>query len=240
MKLFYYACLAATAVFYTVTVKAQTADEIIAKHIEAIGGKEKISKINSIYLEGSMDIMGNEAASTTVILHGKGFKNEVNIAGQKIVQCITDTGGWSINPMNGQPTATEMTPEMVKAGQHQIFIGGALFNYAEKGSKVELVGSEDIQGVKTTKLKLTTKGNTELIYYIDPAKYHVVRSVSKSSINGQESEITVNYSNYQTTEYGFVLPFTAEINLQQGLVITNITKKVEINKPVEESVFKAE
>ncbi|MEJ7735953.1 MAG: hypothetical protein WKF97_00890 [Chitinophagaceae bacterium] len=239
MKLLQFAWVAATLFISVTTVKAQSADEIIAKHIEAIGGKEKISQINSLHLESSIEVMGNEATSTTVILHGKGFKNEVDISGQKIIQVITDQGGWSVNPMTGQASATEMTEDMVKAGQHQIYIGGPLFNYAEKGNKVELAGNEDIQGVKAIKLKLTTKGNLELTYFIDPAKYYVIRSISKSTVNGQDVETMVNYSNYQKTEHGYVVPFSAEINLPQGIIIKSTTKKVEINKPVEESIFKA-
>src|SRR2546425_13338282 len=113
-----------------ISAKAQTADEIVAKHIEAVGGKDKISKINSIYLENSIEVMGNEAPGTTVILNGKGFKSEMDFNGQKIVQCITDKGGWTINPMAGQTSATPMPEELVKQGQDQLYIGGPLFNYA--------------------------------------------------------------------------------------------------------------
>lgn len=218
---------------------AQTADEIITKHFEAIGGKEKIAKINSMYIEDSIEVMGNTAPSTTIILNGKGFKSEVDFNGQKIIQCVTDKGGWMINPMVGQNSATNMPDEQVKAAQDQLYIGGPLFNYAEKGNKVELIGKEDLQGVNTLKLKVTSKGNVETLYYIDPQNYYVLKSVSKFNMGGQEVETSILYSNYQKTDYGFMVPFTTELNLPQGLTIKSTRKKVEINKPVDESVFKA-
>jgi len=77
MKLLHIALVAATTLGSVAITRAQTADEIVAKHISAIGGKEKLMQINSLYQENTIEVMGNEASSTTTILNGKGLKNEV-------------------------------------------------------------------------------------------------------------------------------------------------------------------
>ena len=90
---------------------AQNVNEIVNKHIEAIGGKDKIENMKSLYTEGVMSVMGNEAPMKITILNGKGFKSEVEFNGQKIVQTITDKGGWAINPMTGSTTAQAVPEE---------------------------------------------------------------------------------------------------------------------------------
>ena len=53
--------LLALAAITTSSLYAQTVDEIISKHVEAIGGKEKLSQVKSLYTENSVDVMGNSA-----------------------------------------------------------------------------------------------------------------------------------------------------------------------------------
>jgi hypothetical protein len=107
-------------------LQAQTADEIIAKHVEAIGGKDKLSQVKSLYTEATMEVMGNQAPVVEYLLQGKGFKTETDFQGSKIIQCITEKGGWSVNPMAGATEAMAMPEEQYKGSKDQIYLGGAL------------------------------------------------------------------------------------------------------------------
>src|SRR3954463_12009317 len=71
-----------------------TADQIVAKHIEAIGGKAAISQVKSLTIESSTSVMGNDAPTVTTVVDGVGYKNETDFNGTKIVQCYNDKGGW--------------------------------------------------------------------------------------------------------------------------------------------------
>lgn len=220
--------------FAAVPSRAQTADEIVNKYITAIGGKDAIKSVKTISEEGSLDVMGNTAPSTTIIADGKGFKSTVDFNGQQIVQVVTGNGGWMINPMMGQTTATAMPAEQLKASRYQMDIGGPLMDYASKGTKLELLGKDTANGSSVYKLKLTTKDSITMTLLMDVNTGYLVRMLTP--IPGQDGEVTVNLSDYKKVDGGFTMPYAQQIVLPQ-ITISMTTKKIEINKPVDPAIF---
>jgi hypothetical protein len=212
-------------------LRAQSVDEIVNKYVDAIGGRKVLSGITSLVIESSVNVMGSDAPSVTHIINGKGFKSETDFNGAKIVNCITDKGGWAINPMAGQTTPTAIPAEQAKAGQGSYQVGGPLFDYATKGYKVELAGKDaaDFQ------LKASGNGVT-VTYYINANTYLIDKMVNKVNANGQELEITTSFRDYKKTDAGYIIAYTQEVTYPQFTVaITH--SKVEVNTPVDASIF---
>jgi hypothetical protein len=214
-------------------VRAQTADEIVNKYVDAIGGKAKLAQIKSAYILGTTQMMGNNAQSTTSILEGKGFRLEYEAAGQKVIQVFTDKGGWQVNPMMGSTTPQALPEEMYKGSRGQIFITGPLYNYAEKGNKVELVGKEG----NDYKLKVSNQDSVETILYIDGTSYYLTKLTRSMNFMGQSMEMTITFSNFKKTDFGVVFPYLTEINIGGQFTITNTLDKIEINKAIDPAIF---
>jgi hypothetical protein len=229
--------MAVVSMLSAICVHAQTVDDIINKHIEAMGGKDKLASVKTIYTEYDMDVMGNQAAGVTYVVNGKAYRNEIDFGGQKIIQCLTDKGGWGINPMAGQTAAEALPADQVKMSQGQLDVGGPLFNYAAKGNTVELQGKDSVNGVNAFKLKLKGKEGNENLFWIDPSTYYILKSTSKISVNGQDVETGIAFSNYKKTDYGYVVPGTTEVTLPQGLTLNITNKKVEVNKDIDMKMF---
>jgi hypothetical protein len=223
--------LCALTILFTSVIRAQTADEIINKHIEAIGGKEKLSQVKSLYRETSVEVMGNQAPSTEYLLEGKGYKSETEFNGMKIINCYTDKGAWIINPIGGAADAQQIPEEAYQAGKDQIYFGGSLVDYAAKGNKVELAGKEN----NNYKLKVT-RGTTESIYFIDTATYYITKTTAKAEMMGQSVEIIMTFSDYQKTDFGIVLPYTRTTDYG-GFSVSAKLNKVEVNKEIDPKIF---
>ena len=216
--------------------KAQTADDIIKKWTNAMGGGEKLASIKSVYTENELSIMNNPASGKTYILNGKGFKSEIELSGQTIIDCYTVNGGWSINPLAGQPTAVNMPEGQIKLGQLSFDVSGPLYNYGSRGSKVELLGKEDLKGNSAYKIKLTSAAGTEVVYYISDSSYYIMETVAKMNVNGQDIEITTALSDYRKTADGYIMSYSSELDFP-GLTIGFTNKKIEINKEIDPAIF---
>lgn len=236
MKISKIILLASIIVISFINAGAQTADEVINKWVDAMGGKDKLGSIKTIYAEEEINIMNNTAPAKIYLVNGKAFKSEADFNGQKIIDCYGVDSGWSINPLAGVSTATNMPVEQAKLGRLQTDATGPLFNYAAKGSKATMLEKETLNATTLYKLKLTDGNGIETIFSIDGTTYYILKKVTKINLGGQDVEmITVN-SDYRKTDDGFVMPFTQELTLP-GLTLTITDKKIEINKEIDPGIF---
>lgn len=235
MKFIQSAAILCFAFFSISTVQAQPVDDIIAHHINAIGGQDVLLQVKSIYSEGTASAMGNDLPTKTTVLSGIGSKTETEFNGMSIIQCITANAGWMINPMQGQTDPVVLPADAVAKGRSSLNIGGELFNYKDKGYTASLEGREDIAGVSAYKIKLS-KADIELVYFIDPATYYITRSDTKASVNGQDFTTTANFSGYRKTDIGFVVPYTIGTT-NMGYDISINYNKILINQEVDPKIF---
>lgn len=215
-----------------VAVTAQTADEIIDKYITAIGGKENWKKINSMVVEGNVEVQGLEIPFKMQVVNNKGMRSDAEFQGNKIIDILTPDKGWSQNPLSGKATLQPLTSEEMKQKVDELDLQGSFLDYSAKGSTVEFLGKDEDEGNEFYKVKLTTKNNNETTYFFDIKTYLVYKQESTTKQNGQDVKITVKSLNYQKTDAGVIMPYKLD---QGGMVIA--TKKILFNVPIDETQF---
>ncbi|MEY4540144.1 MAG: hypothetical protein RLZZ306_1901 [Bacteroidota bacterium] len=218
---------------------AQTADEIVAKHIEATGGAEKWKALKSMEMVNKFNVQGMDIESKSVIVNGKSSRTDVAVMGQEIISVIDGETGWAQQPamMGGTGEPEDMPGALVKEGRKQINLGGSLLNYKENGSTVELVGKEKLDGVDVYHLKLTEKGGDVTNLFLSTSNYYTLKSSGKRNVQGKEIDAEVTYSNFKQVE-GLTFPHTMEVPSPMGGTMTMETDSIKLNPKVDETIFK--
>lgn len=215
------------------SLSAQTVDEIINKYVTAIGGAEKWSKITSLKVEGQIEVQGVEIPYTMQGIHMKGTRVDAEFQGSKIIDIITPTKGWSLNPFGGKMSLEEITADELKTKVDELDLQDEFVNYKEKGSNVEFLGKEEEDGTSYNKVKLTTKNGNEKTYFFDLTTNLIYKQESTTKQQGQEIKQSVKYLDYQTLENGIKMSFKSDMGQMMM-----VTKKVTINPTIDESIFK--
>src|SRR5688500_14429443 len=125
--------LGIATIFHNHTM-AQNVEEIMDKHVKAIGGSDNWNRVNSLIMSGSMSVQTNEFTFETRILNKKGFRQDINFNGSAGYVIATPKGGWQYLPFNGQLEPEELEGANLVSYQKGIDICEARYvGYREKG-----------------------------------------------------------------------------------------------------------
>jgi hypothetical protein len=221
-----------------------TADEIIEKHLAAIGGRDALAKLTSQKATGTMSITtpNGDLKGPVEMLSKAPNKARVYIQldltpvgmSDKMVieQKFNGTAGWMMNSMQGDQ---EITGNQLDNMKNNAF-PTPLLSYKTSGAKVEVLPKEDVNGKQTLVVLYTPKSGSPVRMYFDPETFFLVRS--KATINTPETgdlEQIRDMSDYRTVA-GIKSPFMM-VNTNSQQVLTIRLEKIEYNVPIDDAVF---
>ena len=227
------------------TINAQTVDEIIDNYFENTGGVENWEKIEGLKMNAKVNQGGMEIPIEIVQLKSGKMMTTINFQGQSIKQGVFDGEVlWSTNFMTQKAEKSdEESTNMVKNEMNEF--PDPFLNYKEKGFTAELVGTENVDGSETFKIKLTTTPNiiegkevpSIAYYFFDNENFvpiQVQEEIKVGPGKGMVSEIKL--SDYQEAG-GIYMPFsmTQGVKGQPGAPIN--MDKIEINPTIDDSEF---
>jgi outer membrane lipoprotein-sorting protein len=235
---------AALAVFAASAANAQTADELIEKHLAAMGGRETLKKITSEVAFGtiSVSVQGTDIGGPIEIYHKAPnkartyFKLDLSAmgAGEMIVDQRCD--GKTAVALNNMQGDREVTGSQLQNLLNQTF-PTPLLDYKGAGAKVELAGKEKLNGRDVFVVVYTPKSGPASRQYFDAETFLLTRVVAKLDVPelGGETEQTVDASDYRVVD-GMKVPFALHIqNPAQAIGIS--LNKVETNRAIDDAMF---
>lgn len=222
---------------FCVEASAQTVDELIKKNLDAKGGVQKLKAIKSVKVTAKVIQQGIEIPIIILQKRPRFVRVDVTFQGKSQTMAYDGESGWKTNPFQGSPDPEKIAGDELKEVEQQADIDGPMVDYKEKGHSVELVGKEDMEGTPVYKLKLTLKNGDVRNIYLDAENYLELKVNLKRKTPGGEIEVDQYVGNYKPVN-GVMFAFSLETKVK-GQTASQITfDKVEIDVPIDDSVFK--
>ena len=243
------AAIAAAATLLAGPASAQSVDEIVAKHIAARGGYEKIKAIQSLKITRTV---ATPFTSVKVVVFKKRpslVRFEQTAAGQTTanVRGINADAVWDTGP--GGKITTRAPQFASEAREIDADFDGLLVDWKEKGHTVTLEGKETMTGWEGYKLKVTTKSGVVRNIYIDTATFLDRRHAGTVTLppppnapagaKPREYNFTSEFSDWKEVN-GVKFAFAVDedrVGREPSQSFATYTEKIEANVPMEDAMF---
>jgi outer membrane lipoprotein-sorting protein len=226
--------------------QAQTADELVAKNLKAKGGVDALKAVQGMKITGRVTLPGAgggggmEIPMTILTKRPNRFRQESEFNGQKIVVAFDGTKAWMINPMMGQAGAQQITGDRLEMVKQQADLDGPLVDYKAKGTIIEVLGADTVDGKKAFKLKVTPKTGRPVTLFLDAetgleAKTVMQAPADAAGPGAPAATLESVFSNYQPVG-NLTMPHTIQQKANGQVLQINIDK-IELSPGADDSLF---
>jgi len=221
-------------------LKQLTVDALVARNIEAKGGIDALRAVQSLRLKGKMLVNQGqiEFAYTQTKQQPGQVRTEASLQGMTMVQAYDGKEGWKISPFGGRKDPEKMSVDDAKSLVEDAEIDGPLVNWEAKGSTVEYLGPEDVDGTLAHKLKVVRKNGDVSYVYLDPDAFLEIRILTQRIEQGAQVEVETDLGDYEKVA-GVFFPFSIEAGPKGSTDKQKIIlEKAEANVPADAAEFK--
>jgi hypothetical protein len=251
-----------------------SAAQIVDRNVAARGGLQAWRGVQTLSLQGKMGAGANQRAALSLpvpnqkeavlprrpaeevqlpflmeLKRPRKMRLELQVKDQTAVQVYDGTSGWKLRPYLNRHEVEPYSEEELRIASNREDLDGPLVDYAAKGSRVELDGTEKVEGRNTYKLKVTEKTGHTLHVWVDAETFLESKIEGQPrTLDGTEHPVEVYYRDYLTVN-GLQIPFVLETRVLPvgknalGLRDTPvppekvIIDKVVVNPKIDEKLF---
>jgi hypothetical protein len=239
-----------------------SATQIIERNVAARGGLSAWHAVQSMSWSGKLDAGGGNEPRLKIpgqpapaplaqtpaaqpqlpfVLHMKRMRKqrlELEFNGQTALQIYDGAQGWKVRPFLNRHEVETFTKEELDGAANQADLDGFLIDSAAKGTKVELVNVERVEGSEAYKLKLTLKNNHVLHVWVDAHSFLEVKiEGAPRRLDGRYHQVDVFLRDYRSVG-GLKIPHLLETRVQGVPRSEKIqVEKVTVNAPLAEALF---
>ena len=244
MTIFNRAACAALLVVGTVTSSAaQTAEDIVERHLTAVGGRAALAKLTSRTMTGTISVtieagdLQGQLEVTTATPNKSRTLLGLDLSAFGLGKMVHDerfdgSAGYILDSMQGN---REITGNQLHNLRNDTF-PTALLDYKGQGASVALAGKEKVDDRDAYVLIRTPKAGPPIKHYIDVESHLEIRTVTTNdSPDLGPYELTVIFGDYREVD-GVKVPFQIR-GVSNAENFNAVLMKVTHNQPVDAAIF---
>jgi hypothetical protein len=250
------ACLQAVAATAP-ALPSLTAAQVVERNVAARGGlaawqavqtmtwKGKMGAGGTVYVtvspKGQMEQKHRDEMLLPFTLYFKRpmkSRLELEFDGKTAVQVFDGVAGWKLRPFLGRSDWEPFSPEELKQAEADPGIDGLLIDYAARGAKVELAGTEMIEDHPAYKLTVTRKGGELRHVWVDGQSFLDLKVDGEPRrLDGRPHAVAIYMRDYRRDQ-SLMIPHVLETAVQGVPKTERITiDSVAINPPLDDARF---
>lgn len=218
-----------------------SAAQIAERNVKARGGLQAWRAVRTLKMSGQLDAGGKTDPKLPFALfleRPHKSRVEISFAGKNAVQVYDGAQGWKLRPFLNRDDVEPFKPDELREAAASAELDGPLVDYARKGTRIELAGTEKVEGRKTYKLELTLKSGERRFLWVDAGTFLDTKiSGDPRKLDGRPHQVAIYSRDYRTVS-GLKIPFVQE-TVVEGVKQSHrmVIKSVTVNPPLQEALF---
>ncbi len=177
---------------------------------------EKIKAIHTLRMTGKFrNARGRAATVGQENVRPNLVRETFSQQGMTQVQAYDGTAGWQIQPFRGRKDPQLMGEDTLRYLLLESDLDGVLVDYQQKGSTVEYLGHDLVDGDDTLRLKVTLKNGDVIYDYLDPDTSIEIRQEVQQFVRGAVREHVVSLGSYKPVA-GVMFPFSTALGARNN------------------------
>jgi outer membrane lipoprotein-sorting protein len=216
-----------------VMINAQSLEDIV-KNYTVANKLDRMSGFKTIKITAKTSMMGMDMPIEIWMKNPNKIKSVTSVNGQNIIQVFDGEKGYMVNPMAGSSVPVEMTAEQIKDVARNNMFNNYMAQYLRDG-KLTLAGEDNVNDKPVFKIKADLGGGNTATMFIDKSAYLLLKTVADVNQGGMSMTVESYPTDY--TETGGILVPMKTMTSASGMEMVTTFTKVEVDIPMDDSVF---
>jgi len=219
---------------------SQSADDILNKMIDAMGGRKAMEAIKDQTSTGSMELIQMGLSGTVTNYFKRPNKNrmDIEVMGMVITQAFDGETAWMVNPQTG--SSEEMPEQMAEFMKRDSMGDAAYLNPAKYGITHTAKGKEDVDGKECFVLEQKHSDGYVSTLYIDAKTYLIYKTkgmnINQMGVEVEQENVMTDYKKIN----GLMSPHTMTMYQDGEEFMVFSLEEIKYNTGLEDSFFEME